>query len=331
MAALVGAAETGARTFTATGSQGLAYMHEMMHFAGRGRLPIVMAVVNRTLGAPTQIGAEQDDILSNFNTGWMITFCEHNQEVFDSILLAFRISETVSLPMAVVFEGFTTSSTTEPVLIPSQSQVDRFLPRYRKVKYKLTPDDPRKFFTSPGASPAGLIKTFRQRRRIQEAMDIAKLVTARAYRDFGKIFGRSYDAIECFDTDDADMIIVTTQTMASAARIAVEQSRQSGHKTGLVKIRMYRPFPTEELASVLSRVEKVGVIDRNVAFGHAGVFSLEVKAALCNLPERPIVFGFISGLAGTPVSPSRVIEMLDIMRRSDRPENDQIWIGLESK
>ncbi|MFH1003546.1 MAG: pyruvate ferredoxin oxidoreductase [Chloroflexota bacterium] len=329
MAALIGACETGARTFTATSAQGLAYMHEMMHWSGRGRMPIVMAVVNRTLGSPSQLGAEQDDILSDFNTGWMMLFCEYNQEILDSVLLAYKIGEQVGLPVAVVLEGFTTSHTTEPVLVPKQELVDRFLPVKRTVRYKLDPADPHNFVTCPEMSGPGLMSTFRQRRRIQDAFDLAKPVAKMAFDEFYRIFGRRYNTIECVNTDDADVIIVTTQTMASSARIAMNQARKDGKKVGLAKILMYRPFPTEDLYAAVNKAKKLAVIDRNVAFGHAGVFALEVKAAMYNHEKRPPVYGFISGLSGTPVTPKIVHEMLDYCYQHDMPEGDQIWKGLE--
>lgn len=329
MAAMIGACETGARTFTATGAQGLAYMHEMMHWAGRGRMPIVMVVVNRTLGSPSQLGAEQDDILSNFNTAWMMFFCEYNQEVLDTVLMAYRIGEQVGLPVAVVLEGFTTSHTTEPVLVPNQELVDRFLPVKRTVKYKLDPKDPHNFVTCPSMSGPGLMSTFRQRRRIEDAMEVAKLVTRTAFDEFEEIFGRHYDTIERVNTEAADVIIVTTQTMASAARIAITEASQNGRKVGLAKLMMYRPFPTDDLYAAIGKAKKVIVIDRNVAFGHAGVFALEVKAAMYNQENRPPVFGFISGLSGTPVTPRTVHEMLDYTYEHDKPEGDQIWKGLE--
>lgn len=328
LAALVGACQTGARTFTASSSQGLAYMHEVVHWAGRGRCPIVMVAVNRALHAPFHIGAEQDDTLSNSNTGWLQFYCEDSQEILDTVLHAYRIAEQVSLPVMVVSESIYLSHVSEPVWIPSIELVDQYLPK-RQTRFKLDPDHPYNFGSPPGSiGPAAEVNAS-QRRRIQEAMEVSKVIAKKAMEEFERVFGRNYGVIECYQTDDAEVILVTSGTITSTARQVVDALRKEGKRVGLLKIRMFRPFPTEDIVAVLRNARKVAVIDKNVSFGHCGVFAMETKAAMYNEKLKPPIFGFITGLAGIPVTPAMVTEIVDYTYQHDEPESEIIWEGIK--
>jgi len=324
--ATAGAATTGIRAFTATARQGLVYMHEMIHWVGRGMLPIVMAVVDSGIGAPSPLGAEQDASLSQRDTGWMQFYCETNQEVLDTVLQAYRVAEQVSLPAMVCLDGFFLSHTSEPVCIPDIEMVDRYLPK-KMMKGRVTPDNPIRIFGA-GGGPAGTAFSAQFRRRAYEAMEAAKQVVKTADEEFKQLFDRSYGVVECYRTDDAEVILVVSSTITSIARSVIDMLRQQGRKVGLLKIRMFRPFPTKEVAAALSNARKVAVIDRNISPGRGGIFATEVKAAMYGERSKPPVFGFVTGLCGLAVTPELLAEIIDYTYQHDEPEGDVIWRGV---
>lgn len=323
MAACVGASATGARAFTATSAHGLALMHEMLHWAAGGRLPIVMANVNRAMAVPWSIWTDQNDSLAQRDTGWLQFYCESNQEVLDSVIQAYRISEKVLLPSMLVLDAFFLSHTSEPVDIPAIELVDSYLPGY-EPEYKLDINNPQAFggITSPG-------EYFELRYQMQKAMEEALLVAEEADREFQEIFGRGYGLVEGYRTEDAEMILVTSGTVASTSRIVIDELREKGEKVGMLKIRTFRPFPTAKVRGVLCEAKKVAVIDRNCSFGYGGIFAQEVKAALYNEAERPPVFGFIAGLGGRDITPELIGEIIEYTLSCDRPEEDIIWRGVK--
>jgi len=325
MSACIGASMTGVRTFTATSSQGLALMHEVLHWAAGARLPIVMVNVNRAMAAPWTLWADQNDSLSQRDTGWLQFYCETNQEVLDTIIQAFKISEEILLPSMVCLDGFFLSHTSEPVDIPSKRDVDAFLPRYRP-KYRINTDDPRAF-----GGVAGVNYYFEIRAQMQEAMEKAKRVIAKTGQDFKKRFGREYGLVEEYRCRDAEVILVTSGMIAGTSRVVVDEYRKKGKKVGMLKMRTFRPFPTEEVRRVFKRAKKVAVIDRNISFGHSGIFFQEIKAAMYNEKnaDKPPVFGFITGLGGRDVTPDIIQEILDYTFLHHKPKDDIIWIGLK--
>ncbi len=297
MACCIGASAAGVRTFTATSSQGLALMHEMLHWATGARLPIVMANVNRSLGSPWNIWGEQTDSLSQRDTGWLQLYCESNQEVLDTVIQAFKIAEEIRLPVMLVLDAFFLSHTAEPVEIPDQSLADAFLPRYQP-EFRLDPKDPHSFgcLTQP--------EYFMEfRHKIQKSMLQGKAVSERVDGEFGRAFGRKYGLIEAYRCEGADLILVTSGTVASTARVVVDALREKGQRVGMVKVRLFRPFPKEELWEVLREAEKVAVVDRNVSFGVGGIFAHELRAAFCNEKTRPPIYSYIAGLGGRDVTP----------------------------
>lgn len=325
LAAVSGAASTGARVFTASARQGLVYMHEVIHWVGRGMLPIVMAVVDSGLGAPPQLGTEQDASLSQRDTGWLQFYCETNQEVFDTIIEAYWISEKVSLPVMVCLDGYYLSHTSEPVCIPDIELVDQYLPR-RQSRVRVNPDEPMRLL----GPQVELEFNAKLRRRTQEAMEIAKEVAKRANKEFEHIFGRSYELIECYRTEDAEVVLVAMSSIASTARTVVDIMREKGKRVGLLRIRMFRPFPSLEIIKALGNAKKVAVIDRNMSYGHGGVISMEIKAAMYNEQQRPIIFGFITGLCGLPVTPDLITAILEYTYQRGKPDGELIWMGVPS-
>ncbi len=326
LAAIAGAGTTGVRTFTATARQGLLYMHEMIHWIGRGMLPSVMAVVDAGIGAPSIIQAEQDASLSQRDTGWLQFYCETNQEVFDTILQGYRIAEQVSLPVMVCFDGFYVSHTSEPVCIPDIELVDQYIPK-KVAEFGLGPNNPCRFFGAGGGIP-GLEFSARFRRRAYEAMKMAKQIAKTADEEFGRLFNRSYGIMECYQTEDAEVILVVTSTITSVARPVIDMLRKQGKKVGLLRIRMFRPFPTEALVAVLRNARKVAVIDRDISPGRGGIFATEIKAALYRQRVEPPVFGFVTGLCGLTVTPRMIAEMVNHTYQQSESEADVIWWGV---
>jgi pyruvate/2-oxoacid:ferredoxin oxidoreductase alpha subunit len=325
MSACIGASMTGVRTFTATSSQGLAFMHEVLHWAAGARLPIVMVNVNRAMAAPWTLWADQNDSLSQRDTGWLQFYCETNQEILDTIIQAFKISEEILLPSMICLDGFFLSHTSEPVDIPLKKDVDAFLPRY-KPKYRIDVNDPHAF-----GGVTGVNYYFEMRNQMQEAMDKAKNVILKTGKKFKKSFGREYGLVEEYHCDDAEIILITSGMIAGTSRVVVDGYRRKGKRVGMLKVRTFRPFPAEEVRRVLGKTKKVAVIDRNISFGHSGIFFQEVKAAMYNedVLNRPPIFGYITGLGGRDVTPDIIQEILDYTTLNTKPKDDIIWIGLK--
>jgi len=321
MASCVGASAAGARAFTATSSHGLALMHEMLHWAANGRLPIVMVNVNRAMGPPWTIWADQTDSLSQRDTGWMQYYCESNQEVLDTVLMAYKVSERVRLPSMLNLDAFFLSHTSEPVDIPEQEEVDAFLPRW-EPDLKIDPDEPHAF---GGLANADYYMELRY--IIEQSMEEARGVIMDVSREFEAGFGRKYGLVEEIQLDGAEVVLVTSGTATSTARLVIEEMRDRGIPVGLLKMRVLRPFPYDEIRKLLGNVPKVAVIDRNICFGVGGIFCQEVKAALCSQDTRPEVFGYIVGLGGRDITPEVIEGVIDRTLKADKPESDIIWTG----
>ena len=250
MASCIAASLTGVRTFTATSSQGLALMHEMLHFAAGCRVPVVMANVNRLLAAPWGFWADQQDSLSQRDTGWIQFYCENGQESLDSVIQAYKIAEQVFLPAMVCLEAFVVSHFMEPVDIPDQEQVDRFLPPL---------DLPHRFdIDKPGylvpVVPPELYRKYKH--MAQTSMNSVKEIADRVDHEYREGFGRGYGIIEPVMVEDAEIVIVTAGSITSTARIAIKTLREQGHRVGLLKIRLFRPFPVEEIQQALAGKKK---------------------------------------------------------------------------
>jgi pyruvate ferredoxin oxidoreductase alpha subunit len=323
LAALIGAASNGIRTFTATSSQGLALMHELLHWASGARLPIVMAEVNRALAPGWNIWTDQTDSLAQRDTGWIQFYCENSQETLDTTLQAYRLAEMVNLPVMVVLDAFYLSHTYEPVDVPDQKQVDRFLKSYAP-KFQADTQNPCAF--GPLVLPDSYME---MRYDIARAMDDTLGGFSRVEDEYARLFGRRYGAMEPVMCKDADVILLTSGTVTSTARIVLRDLRKKGEKVGLLKLKMFRPFPVEEVRKVLKGAKKVAVIDRNFSFGASGIFAQELRAALCNLPKHPAVFGYIAGIGGRDVTPALIEDIYWKTKKNKLPDKESIWMGLK--
>jgi pyruvate/2-oxoacid:ferredoxin oxidoreductase alpha subunit len=325
MAALIGAASSGVRTFTASSSHGLAYMHELLHWASGARLPIVMTNVNRALGPGWNIWLDQTDSLSQRDTGWIQLYCEDSQDALDTTLIAYRLAESVNLPVMVVLDAFFLSHTYEPVDIPDQKPVDKFLPPILP-RFQLDTENPGAFnqFVAPQAY-------MEMRYNIQMAMEQIPENFCRIAEEFETIFGRQHNLAEAVQCEDAEIIFVAAGTTVSTCRQAADRLRSQGEKAGLLKLKMFRPFPIDFSRQVLSGKQKVAVVDRNCSFGASGIFAQELRAALYNAESPPQIFGYIAGLGGRDVTPETIIDIYWQTKNSDSPPTENIWIGLDQE
>jgi len=290
----------GARTFTATCSQGLAYMHEVVAQATNYRAPVVMAIANRTLGWYWSLGPDYSDIMPEMNLGWLVGFVESNQECLDQTLMNFKVAEDprVLLPTMMSLDGFYLSYSQERVYLPEIEAVDEWLPPY-EAPY---PVDPTLSKAWPSASlPSQLHTTYR--RLHEEVMEDAKKVIAEVDKSYGETFGRSYGGmVERYRCDDADSLMVTMGSMTTAARRAVDRLRDQGEKIGLLKLRFMRPFPREEVIELAGQVDSIGVLDRVVCHGTGGGMAfMDVKSALYNTDIKVPVKNYVTGLGGEDI------------------------------
>lgn len=273
---LIGVSYAGARAFTATSSQGLAYMHELLHWAAGARLPIVMVNVNRAMGAPWSLESDQLDSLSQRDTGWIQIYCSDVQEIFDTLLLAFRLAEESRIPCMVVYDGFVLSHTYEVVELPDQEAVDRFLPSPPE-RPVINPQEPQNIHA---------VTDYRYlSRNIQErhlSMLKVPAITKKLSLEFAKIFGRSYPLVEDVGLDEAETVIAAAGSAGQTVKSVLPSINDDKEKKGLLRIRLFRPLPGEEIISLLGnpQLKKLVVIDRDVSSGTGGVFTQELRALL---------------------------------------------------
>jgi 2-oxoisovalerate ferredoxin oxidoreductase alpha subunit len=299
MSACIGASAAGVRTFTATSSQGLLYMHEMLHWASGSRLPIVMAQVNRAIAPPWSIWTDHNDSISQRDTGWIQFYCENNQDILDTVIQAYKIAEDhrVSLPAMVCYDGFELSHTAMPIELPSQKEVDGFLKPYDTERALVNLEEPT---THGNLVNPELYMEFRY--LMHKAMDNARHVIDDIASEFSRHFGRDYESqIQCYKCRDIDVAIVSMGSTASEAKEAVDRLRKEKLPVGAVKLRVFRPFPIELFQELGKRVKAFVVIDRDISFGMEGALFTELKSALYHLEEKPMVLGFIAGLGGRDI------------------------------
>jgi pyruvate ferredoxin oxidoreductase alpha subunit len=308
MSACLGSSAVGARTFTATAGQGLELMHEVLYVASAMRLPMVMAVANRALSAPLSVWGDQSDVMAVRDTGWIQLFVENGQETVDNVLCAFRIGEDprVLLPVMVHLDGFYLSHMIEPVLFPEQSQVAKFLPPF-KYPLPLHPDKP----VTMGAFAMPFI--YSEAKKAQEVnLEAAKGVILECWEEFGKLFGRNYSPVERYCSDDAKVLLLTLGSFSETAMTAVDKMRAEGRSVGLVRLRLWRPFPFAELRQAVKNAEFLIVLDRAISFGGpGGPVCSEVKAALYGEAKKPKVIGFVGGLGGRDITPAEFEEIVN--------------------
>ena len=323
MAALIGASTGGVRCFTATSSHGLAYMHEMLHWASGARLPIVLVNVNRAIGPPWNIWSDQSDSLSQRDTGWIQLYCEDNQEVLDTILQAYRIAESVKLPVMVVLDAYVLSHTSEAVEIPTMEEVDQFIPPYLP-EYPIDTQEPMSY--SMIATPEHFLEF---RYKIQKAMEEVPEIAQKVEDEFRARFGRGYGAVERYGKEEAEILLMTSGTVTSTSRFVIQKLIQKGVSIAGLKIKRFRPFPTGEICNVIKGTKKLAIIDRNLSAGVGGIFAQELRAALYSREEKPQVFGFISGLGGRDITPELIEEAIQYTMDHPWPEEEILWLGLK--
>ncbi|TET80115.1 MAG: pyruvate ferredoxin oxidoreductase [Candidatus Cloacimonadota bacterium] len=323
MAACCGASAVGARTFTATSAQGLALMHEMIHWAVGGRLPVVLGNINRAMGPPWTIWTDQNDSLSQRDTGCLQFYAQSNQEVLDTVVQAFKVSEQILLPSMVILDAFALSHTSEVVDVPDQKLVDEYLPPFNP-RYILDPKEPHTFGGLTG--PDGY---YELRYKIEEAIQDSKRLINETGKEFGELFGREYGLVEKYKLDDAEIVLIASSTIASTARVAIDELQEEGKKVGLLRVRVFRPFPSEEIRELLVNRKKVAVIDRNISFGHGGIFAQEIKSALYNCKDKPPIWGYITGIGGRDVTVEHIKEIVNDTIKSEKPEQDILWKGVK--
>lgn len=319
LACCMGAAMAGARTFTATASQGLLLMHEIMHWSAGARVPIVMANVNRAIAPPWNLWTDQTDSLAQRDTSWLQLYCENNQEVLDTVIQAFKVAEQISLPVMLVLDAFILSHTSEVVDVPDQEAVDRFLPPF-KPKYLLDPDDPHAFGSITGPEDFQKLKQLRHEDMLG-AIEIIK----KADEEYFALFGRRYGVVDPYRCDDAELILVTSGTLSGTARIAIDSLRDAGIAAGALKMRLFRPFPADDLAAAVGRCPKIAVIDRNLSVGASGIFAQEIKAALYDREQRPAVLGFVGGFGGGDFTPAAIKKIARRAMAIEKPDSPTIW------
>ena len=295
MSACLGSVAAGARTITATAGQGLELMHEVLYVASAMRLPVVMAVANRALSSPLNVWGDQSDLMAVRDTGWIQIICENGQDAFDQILCAFRIGEDsrVLLPVMVHLDGFYLTHVVEPIDIPSQDDVNRFLPPF-KYPLPLDPDKP----MSMGAFAPPIL--YSETKKAQEVnIRASKGIILEHWDEFAKIFGRHYRALEKYRIEGAKTVLLTLGSFGETAMTAVDEMRNEGKDVGLLKLRLWRPFPFEELREAVRDAQVLIVVDRALSFGgQGGPAYSEVRSALYSEKKRPKIVGFVGGLGG---------------------------------
>jgi len=327
------ASTVGARVFCGSSGVGWAYAMECLVVTPPLRVPMVCLVGNRALDDPGALGVEHNDALFVRDLGWMLCWIDTSQEAIDTTLIAYRVAEDrrVLLPLAISADGAFLTHSQALTLVPPKEKVDRFLPRYDRGELLLHPDNP--ITVAPQANEDWVIEI---RRQNDEAMKRAVGVIEEAYADFRRVFGRGPENpwFEEYMTEDAEVILVGMGTISLPMKVGIRNMRQQGKKVGLVRLRWFRPFPTEKLVAVLSKAKAVGVVDRDYSFGspfHSGVVANEIRAAMYNADKRPPLLSFICGLGGREVTLADVDKATDMCfaaATSGKSDPKTHWLGV---
>ncbi len=314
MTVCVAASTVGARVFTSTSSHGLLYMHEQLHWAAGSRLPIVMCCVNRGVGAPWSIFNDQQDSIAQRDTGWIQIYCRDNQEILDSVIQAYRIAEEVYCPVMVCYDGFVLSHTMMPVEIPDAEKVCEYLPPY-KPHTILCPEDPRNInpviFPWQRRDAEGVLRDgyMDMRFKLQHALEASHDVIVRASLEFAERFGRNHNGMLWgYKTEDAEVLIAGIGSIATEATAAADLLREEGIRAGVVGIRVYRPFPREEVREVFRTAPAIVVFEKDISYGYEGALSADIKAALYGTGIAAPIHNYIAGLGGRDVKTSELAE-----------------------
>lgn len=319
MSACIPASLAGVRVFTATASQGLLLMHELLHYAAGARAPIVMANINRTVASPWAFWPDQTDSLAQRDTGWIQFYVESPQEALDTVLQAYRVAEQVRLPAMVNLDAFYVSHSLEPVAVPPQALADAYLPPF-DPPHRLDPAQPESW-----GNVVSQDMFCRHRRDIEAAMARVPALAAEADREWAGLTGRAWGVVERYRCDGADAVVVTLGSMCGTAREAVDALRDAGAAVGLVKLRLFRPLPVAALRAALAGVRDVVVLDRNHSPGLGGVLHQELRGALYGMDGAPRIHGLLAGVGGVNVPPQRIVELVQQAVGAE-PRTESVWM-----
>ncbi len=299
MSAAIGAEAAGARSLTATSSCGLAYMWEELYIAASDRLPLVLAAVNRALSGPININCDHSDSMGARDSGWLQVYAENNQEAYDNMVMAYRVAEhpDVRLPIMVCQDGFITSHAVENIELLEDEDVKNFVGEYEPESYLLNPDGPM------AIGPYSITNYYMEAKRNQaEGMRAAKQVFLDVAKEYAEISGREYGLFEEYRLEDADYVVVIIGSAAGTTKDAVDALREKGIKAGLLKIRVFRPFPGEEIAAAIKNAKAIALMDRTDSFSNnGGPLGAEVTAALYQAKSEALVVNYVYGLGGRDV------------------------------
>jgi len=338
LAVCIAASSAGARSFTATSANGLLYMHEQVQWAAGARLPIVMCVVNRAVGAPWNVWNDQQDSISQRDTGWIQIYCSDHQQIIDSVIKAYWLAEKVSIPIMVCYDGYILSHTYMPFDVPNQEQVDAFLPPF-KPDYALNTEEPANLNTVTlpdvrmnvrGELAHGYMEI---RYLLHEEMRTALVVALECEKQFAEIFGRgSNPYIEPYLCDDAEHIAVGLGSLTYQMRVSVDALRKEGIKVGVIGVRFYRPFPDAAIANALKGKKGVIVFEKALSYGYEGALASDLKSALyehlAGTGDLPMVQNFILGIGGRDIRTEDLTQTLRAATK-DRISQEPVWIGLK--
>lgn len=316
ISACFGAVAAGVRAFTATSSHGLALMHEFLHWFSGARFPMLMVNANRALGSPWNIWTDQSDSMSQRDTGWIQLYASTVQEALDFVLIGYRLTEMVMIPVMVNLDGFILSHTLEPLYIPDRSLVDRFLPPYIP-DYFLDTENPRAF-----CAPATAENFYFFRKRLFETTRSSINVIKNIFENFKTIFGRKYNILMQYKTEDAEFIFVTSGAISGTVKVAVDKLREMGINAGLIDIKVFRPFPQKDLFKLINPRAKILVLNRSVSYGVSGTITQEIKNSLKELNIK--VVDIIISLGGKVVSVENIINLVKDFEKLDT--KDTIWV-----
>lgn len=306
MSACVGSSAAGARTVTATSSQGLALMNEVLYIASGLRLPILMLVSARALSAPLNIHGDHSDVMGTRDAGWMQIFCENAQEVYDKTIIGMKLAEKVKLPVMVIMDGFNTSHSVENLEILDKKVVQEFVGKYQPENYLLNIKNPVTF------GPVALQNSyFEFRKDIYEAFEKVEEEYEKICADFEKVSGRKYQTIENYKTEDAEKVLVAMGSVAGTAKEAIDKLRAQGEKVGLLRLDLFRPFPYEDVKKALSKAKEIFVMDRSLSFGTSNPLYSEITNALFKIPNSEFKIHSVTyGLGGRDTFQVQIMDLV---------------------
>ncbi|RME36628.1 MAG: pyruvate ferredoxin oxidoreductase [Deltaproteobacteria bacterium] len=330
----IGAAAAGVRAFTATSANGLLYMSEQLHWAAGARLPLVMCVVNRGVGAPWSVWNDHQDAMSQRDTGWIQLFCRDHQEIVDTVIKAFRLAEAVHIPVMVNYDGYYLSHTYMPFELPEESEVRAFVGPYR-YEHALDPDHPENLNSVTLPDPrndregnlCGGYMDIRHnlQQELHRSLDVLEEIDA----EFNRTFGRGgAPVLDAYRIEDAEVVLVAMGSLAHQLRVVTDRLREEGVAVGVLAVQVYRPFPARHLIQALTGFDKVLVFEKGLSYGHQGALFSDLKSVLYHAPERPLVRGFVAGLGGRVIETETLCQQV----RQALDEEDDVaskWIGVQ--